>query len=86
MVQGGQFLSLHMFLAEMAVLSTSQDYIKDLIRGNRLMFKLVLEKAEEPEIKLPASTGSSQKQEGSRKTSISALLTMPKPLTVWISE
>ena len=47
-------------------------------------FKLVLEKAEEPEIKLPTSTGSSKKQESSRKTSISALLTMPKLLTVWI--
>ena len=47
------------------------------------MFKLVLEKAEEPEIKLPTSTGSSKKQESSRKTSISALLTMPMPLTVW---
>ena len=47
------------------------------------VFKLVLEKAEEPEIKLPTSTGSSKKQESSRKTSISALLTMPKPLTVW---
>ena len=46
------------------------------------MFKLVLEKAEEPEIKLPTSTGSSKKQESFRKTSISALLTMPKPLTV----
>ena len=45
------------------------------------MFKLGLEKAEEPEIKLPTSTGSSKKQESSRKTSISALLTMPKPLT-----
>ena len=45
---------------------------------------LVLEKAEEPEIKLPTSTGLSKKQESSRKTSISALLTMPKPLTVWI--
>ena len=44
------------------------------------MFKLVLEKAEEPEIKLPTSVGSSKKQESSRKTSISALLTMPKPL------
>ena len=50
-----------------------------------VMFKLVLEKAEEPEIKLPKSTGSSKKQESSRKTSISALLTMPKPLTVWIT-
>ena len=49
------------------------------------MFKLVLEKAEEPEIKLPISTRSSKKQESSRKTSISALLTMPKPLTVWIT-
>ena len=48
---------------------------------NFQMFKLVLEKAEEPEIKLPTSTGSSKKQESSRKTSISALLTMPKPLT-----
>ena len=43
------------------------------------MFKLVLEKAEEPEIKLPTSVGSSKKQASSRKTSISALLTMPKP-------
>ena len=46
------------------------------------MFKLVLEKAEEPEIKLPTSAGSLKKQESSRKTSISALLTMPKSLTV----
>ena len=49
------------------------------------MFKLVLEKAEEPEIKLPISAGSSKKQESSRKPSISALLTMPKTLTVWIT-
>ena len=48
------------------------------------MFKLELEKAEEPEIKLPTSAGSSKKQESSRKTSTSALLTIPKPLTVWI--
>ena len=45
------------------------------------MFKLDLEKAEEPEIKLPTSIGSSKKQESSRKTSIFALLIMPKPLT-----
>ena len=45
--------------------------------------KLVVEKAEEPEIKLPISVGSLKKQESSRKTSTSALLTMPKPLTVW---
>ena len=44
-----------------------------------------LEKAEESEIKLPTSAGSWKKQESSRKTSISALLTMPKPLTVWIT-
>ena len=49
------------------------------------MFKLVLEKAEEPEIKLPTSAGSPKKQVSSRKTSISALLTMPKPLTAWIT-
>ena len=52
---------------------------------NFQMSKLDLEKAEEPEIKLPISAGSSKKQESSRKTSISALLTMPKPLTVWIT-
>ena len=52
---------------------------------NFQMFKLVLEKAEEPEIKLPTSAGSWKKQESSRKTSISALLTMPRPLTVWIT-
>ena len=42
-------------------------------------------KAEEPETKLPTCAGSWKKQESSRKTSISALLTMPKPLTVWIT-
>ena len=46
------------------------------------MFKLVLEKAEESEIKLATSTGSLKKQESSKKTSISTLLIMPKPLTV----
>ena len=50
------------------------------------MFKLVLEKAKEPETKLPASDGLLKKQESSRKTfSISALLTRPKPLTVWVT-
>ena len=52
---------------------------------NFQMFKLVLENTEEPEIKLPTSADSSKKQESSRITSISALLTMPKPLTVWIT-
>ena len=50
---------------------------------NFQMFKLDLGKAEEPDIKLPTSAGSSKKQESSRKTSISGLLTMPKHLTVW---
>ena len=49
------------------------------------MFKLVFEKAEEPEIKLPTSAGSSKKQESSRKTSVAGLLTMPKPLIVRIT-
>ena len=52
---------------------------------NFQMFKLVLEKVEESEIKLPTSIGSLKKQESSRKTSTSALLTTPKPLTVWIT-
>ena len=47
-------------------------------------FKLDLKKAEESEIQLPISDGSSEKQESSRKTSTSALLTKPKPLTMWI--
>ena len=52
---------------------------------NFQIFKLDLEKAEEPEIKLPTSAGSLKNQESYRKTSASALLTMPKPLTVWIT-
>ena len=54
-------------------------------RVNFQILKLDLEKAEEPEIKLPTSIGSSKKQESSRKTSISALLTTPKPLTVRVT-
>ena len=49
------------------------------------MYKLVIEKAEESEIKLPTSAGSWKEQESSIKISISVLLTMPKPLTVWIT-
>ena len=52
---------------------------------NFQMYKLDLEKAEEPEIKLPISSGPSKKQESFRKTPTSALLIMPKPLTVWIT-
>ena len=60
-----------------------QEYTEELYKKKKIfqMFKLELEKAEEPEIKLPTSAGSSKKQGSSRKTS--ALLTMPKPLTVW---
>ena len=49
------------------------------------MFKLDLEKGEEPEIKSPTFVGSSKMQKSSRKTFTSALLTTPKPLTVWIT-
>ena len=52
---------------------------------NFQMFRLVLEKAEEPEIKFPISAESSKKQESSRKTYISTLLTMPKPFAVWMT-
>ena len=68
------------------MLKFSKPGISSMWTVNFQMFKLDLEMAEEPEIKLPTSTGSSKKQENSRnKTSISALLTMPKPLTVWIT-
>ena len=52
---------------------------------NFQMVKLDLEKAEEPQIKLPTSAGSLIGHESSRRTSASALLTTPKPLTVWIT-
>ena len=58
--------------------------VKRHVNKNFQTFKLDLEKAEEPEIKLPTSTGSYKKQESSRKTSTSSL-TMPKPLTMWIT-
>ena len=69
--------------ASKAVLKILQARLQQYV--NFQMFKLVLKKAEEPEFKLPTSAGSLKKQESSRKTSISALLTMPKPLTVWIT-
>ena len=62
------------------MLKILQARLQQYVNQNFQMFKLVLEKAEEQEIKLPTSTGSSKKQESSRKTSISALLTMPKSL------
>ena len=67
------------------MLKILQARLQQYVNHELPLFKLVLEKAEEPEIKLPTSAGSSKKQESSRKTSITALLTMPKPLTVWIT-
>ena len=60
--------------------ATLQQYINHELPDIQAGFR----KAEEPEIKLPTPVGSSKKQESSRKISISALLTMPKPLTVWV--
>ena len=71
--------------ASKVMLKILQARLQQYVTTNFLMFKLVLEKAEEPEIKLPTSAESSKKQESSRKTSTSALLTMPKPVTVWIT-
>ena len=67
------------------MLKILQARLQQYVNMNFQMFKLVLEKAEEPEIKLPTMAGSWKKQESSRNTSISAFLTMPKPLTVWIT-
>ena len=64
------------------MLKILQARLQQYMTVNFQMFQLVLEKAEEPETKLPTSTGWSKKQESSKKTSISALLTMTKPLTV----
>ena len=67
--------------ASKVMLKILQVSLQQYVNCKLPMFKPVLENAEEPEIKLPTSTGSWIKQESSRKTSISALLTMPKPLT-----
>ena len=71
--------------ASKVMLKILQARLQQYVNENFQMFKLVLEKAEEQEIKLPTSAESLKKQESSRKTSVSALLTMPKPLTVWIT-
>ena len=67
------------------MLKILQARLQQYMNVNFQLFKLVLEKAEEPKIKLPTLSGSLNKQENFRKTSISALLTMPEPLTVWIT-
>ena len=66
--------------ASQVMLKILQARLQQYVNRELQMFKLALEKAEEPEIKLPTSNESSKKQQNSRKTSISALLTMPKPL------
>ena len=71
--------------ASKVMLKILQARLQQYVNVNFQMFKLVLEKAEEPEMKLPTSGGSWKKQESSRKTAIYALLTMSKPLTVWIT-
>ena len=71
--------------ASKVMLNILQARLQQYVNQDFLMFKLNLEKAEEPEIKLPTSAGSWKKQESSRKTSISALLAMSQPLTVWIT-
>ena len=71
--------------ASKVMLKIIQARIQQYAIMNFQMFKMDLEKTEEPEIKLPTTTGSSKKQESSRKTSTSALLTMTKLLTVWIT-
>ena len=72
--------------ASKIMLKILQARLQQYVNCDFQMFKLDLEKAEEPEIKFPASIGSSKKQENSRKTSTSALLTMSKPLTMWITK
>ena len=67
------------------MLKILQTRLQQYVNMNFQMFKLGLEKAEEPEIKLPTSIGSSKKDKSFRKTSISDLLSMSKPLTVWIT-
>ena len=64
------------------MLKILQARLQQYVNRNFQMFKLDLEKAEEPEVKLPTSVGSSKKQESSRETSTSALLTMSKSLTM----
>ena len=72
--------------ASKEMLKISKPGFSNMWTVNFQMSKLDWENAEEPEIRFPTSAGSRKKHESSRKTSISALLTMPKPLPVWITE
>ena len=71
--------------ASKVMLKSLQGRIQQYVNCEPVAVQVGFKKAEEPEIKLPTSVGSLKKQETSRKTSISALLTTPKPLTVWIT-
>ena len=71
--------------ASKVMLKILQARLQQYVNRELLMSKMILEKAEEQEIKLSTSAGSWKKQESSGKTSIFALLTMPKPLIVWIT-
>ena len=71
--------------ASKVILKIRQARFQQYVNVNVQTFKLDLEKAEELDIKLPTSNGSSKRQESSWKRSISVLLAMPKPLTVWIT-
>ena len=76
----------HISHASKVMLKTLQARLQQYVNCELPDVQAVFRKAEESEIKLPTSVGSLKKQERSRKTSISALLTMPKPLTVWITK
>ena len=78
-------IHLHMLSLVKQCSEFSKPGFSNMWTMNFHVFKLVLEKAEEPKIKLPTSAGSWNKQESSKKASISALLTIPNPLTVWIT-
>ena len=71
--------------ASKVMLKILQARLQQYVNCELLDVQAGFRKAEDPDIKLPTSAGSSKKQESSRKTTISALLTMPKPLTVWIT-
>ena len=89
LIRGGKgVLSLNAELnkVKQEMLKILQVRLQQYVTKNFQMFKRDLEKVEEPEVKLPTSIESLKKQESSRKTSTSALLTMPKPLTVWITK
>ena len=73
------------FHTSKVVLKNHQARLQQYVNWELQMYSLGLGKSEEPEIKLPTSIGSLKKQKSSRKTPTSALLTMPKPLTVWIT-